>query len=59
MKTRKVLAINHVFEILSLVGNGMNWKDAFLKVLPIRKGATEKFKMHANVDNIVETNSQS
>lgn len=42
MKSRKVLAINHVFEILLHVGNGLPWKEAFLKVLPQRKGAVVK-----------------
>ena len=40
MKTRKVLAVNHVYEILALVCQGKTWKDAFLEVLPGRKEAT-------------------
>ena len=40
MKTRKVLAVNHVYEILALVSQGKSWKDAFLEVLPERKEAT-------------------
>ena len=40
MKTRKVLAVNHVYEILALVSQGKTWKDAFLEVLPERKEAT-------------------
>ena len=39
MKTRKVLAVNHVYEILALVCQGRSWKDAFLEVLPQRKEA--------------------
>ena len=39
MKTRKVLAVNHVYEILALVCQGKTWKDAFLEVLPERKEA--------------------
>ena len=40
MKTRKVLAVNHVYEILALVTQGKSWKDSFLEVLPDRKEAT-------------------
>ena len=40
MKTRKVLAVNHVYEILALVSQGKSWKEAFLEVLPSRKEAT-------------------
>lgn len=39
MKTRKVLTIDHVFEIVLRVCEGMPWQDALLKVLPTRKGA--------------------
>lgn len=39
MNTRKVLAVNHVFEIiLSYLEKG-NWQDAFFTILPPRKGA--------------------
>ena len=40
MKTRKVLAVNHVYEILAHVSQGKSWKEAFLEVLPSRKEAT-------------------
>ena len=40
MKTRKVLAVNHVYEILALVCQGNSWKDSFLEVLPERKEAS-------------------
>ncbi|XP_034840244.1 tRNA methyltransferase 10 homolog A [Maniola hyperantus] len=39
MKTRKVLTIDHVFEIVLRVCEGMSWQDALIKVLPLRKGA--------------------
>ncbi|CAH4032081.1 unnamed protein product [Pieris brassicae] len=39
MKTRKVLTIDHVFEIILRVSEGTQWDDALLKVLPLRKGA--------------------
>ncbi|XP_068629626.1 tRNA methyltransferase 10 homolog A [Battus philenor] len=39
MKTRKVLTIDHVFEIVLRVCEGMPWQDAILNVLPSRKGA--------------------
>ncbi|KAK3907952.1 tRNA methyltransferase 10-like protein A [Frankliniella fusca] len=42
LKTRKVLTIDHVFEILLGVSAGLTWKDAFLKVLPQRKMAVGK-----------------
>uniref|UniRef100_A0A8C6T2Z4 tRNA methyltransferase 10 homolog A n=1 Tax=Neogobius melanostomus TaxID=47308 RepID=A0A8C6T2Z4_9GOBI len=39
MNSRKVLAVNHVFEIiLSYLEKG-NWQDAFFTILPQRKGA--------------------
>ena len=43
MKTRRVLTIDQVFQILGDVASeGKSWKDAFLTVLPARKGAKEK-----------------
>jgi len=43
LKTRKVLAIDHVFHIIgSVVSQKMTWKDAFLNILPDRKGAEAK-----------------
>ncbi|XP_046682441.1 tRNA methyltransferase 10 homolog A [Homalodisca vitripennis] len=42
MTTRQVLTIDHVFEILILVSEGVSWKEAFLKVIPQRKGAVER-----------------
>ena len=37
MSTSKVLAINHVFEIMLLATTGTSWTDAFLQVIPPRK----------------------
>jgi len=42
MKSRKVLAINHVFEIILKVCNGQSWPEAMQEVLPQRKGAVMK-----------------
>ncbi|CAN7992745.1 unnamed protein product [Ixodes hexagonus] len=39
LKTRKVLTIDQVFQILLKVTEGLSWKDAFLETIPQRKGA--------------------
>ncbi|XP_040276420.1 tRNA methyltransferase 10 homolog A [Bufo bufo] len=39
MNTRKVLAVNHVFEIILAFLEKQDWKEAFFSVLPQRKGA--------------------
>ena len=38
LATRRVLTIDHVFQILGLVSGGKEWKEAFLEVLPAKKG---------------------
>lgn len=42
MKTRKVLTIDHVFQILARVTEGKSWKEAFLTIIPERKGVVVK-----------------
>ncbi|KAL6739925.1 hypothetical protein Aduo_013322 [Ancylostoma duodenale] len=42
MKTRKVLTINHVFEILVHYSSNYDWEKAFFTVIPPRKGAAKK-----------------
>jgi len=42
MKTRKVLTVNHVFDILASASGGANWEDAFAAAIPSRKGAVVK-----------------
>lgn len=37
MKTRRVLTVNHVFEILVAFRSTQDWKSAILKVLPTKK----------------------
>lgn len=39
---RRVLAVNHVFEILLHVSNGASWGDALGKAVPQRRGAQLK-----------------
>jgi len=53
MKTRKVLSIDHVFQIIgSVVSQKMKWSDAFLNILPDRKGAELKEEQEgSNSDN--------
>ena len=42
LASRKVLTIDHVFQILVKITQGLSWKEAFLAVIPGRKGVAEK-----------------
>ena len=42
LNSRKVLTVNHVFEILAAVSEGKGWKEALLKTIPERKGVAAK-----------------
>jgi tRNA (guanine9-N1)-methyltransferase len=39
MKTRKVLAVNHIFEIICNFTVSGDWQNAFMSIIPKRKGA--------------------
>ncbi|KAH6559942.1 hypothetical protein BASA62_000096 [Batrachochytrium salamandrivorans] len=51
MASRKVLTINHVVDILVRYANSGDWKDAFLNVLPQRKGAKSKSSLTGSVQD--------
>ncbi len=43
INSRRVLAINHVFQIIGLVvSSEKSWEEAFLQILPGRKGVESK-----------------
>ncbi|XP_076167671.1 tRNA (guanine(9)-N(1))-methyltransferase Trmt10A isoform X2 [Ptiloglossa arizonensis] len=50
MKARKVLTVDHVFEILLRVSEGRTWQEAFLQVLPERKNAQPIGLLERNED---------
>jgi len=57
LKTRKVLTINDVFQILAMKSQGATWAEAFLNTIPQRKGAKAKDELEVedsgNLDNPV------
>ncbi|KAK5985235.1 RNA (Guanine-9-)-methyltransferase domain-containing protein 2 [Trichostrongylus colubriformis] len=51
MKTRKVLTINHVFEILAHFSDHGDWEKAFFTVIPPRKGMAKKTEAEGSKDS--------
>lgn len=51
MKARKVLTVDHVFEILLRITEGRTWQEAFLQVLPERKNAQPIFSLEEPEDS--------
>lgn len=54
MKTRNVLTIDQVFEIILRITEGLSWQEALIKVLPKRKGAAVKKTDNTDVENFKE-----
>uniref|UniRef100_A0A183FG52 tRNA (guanine(9)-N(1))-methyltransferase n=1 Tax=Heligmosomoides polygyrus TaxID=6339 RepID=A0A183FG52_HELPZ len=59
MKTRKVLTINHVFEILAHFSAHGDWEKAFFSVMPARKGMSKKTCAEGDTGLSGEGGSQS
>ncbi|XP_040174475.1 tRNA methyltransferase 10 homolog A [Anopheles arabiensis] len=57
IKTRTILTINQVFEILLNVHMGKEWQQTLLEVLPARKGVTPKTVPLATEDGAKATES--
>lgn len=54
MKTRQVLTVNQVYEIIASYCECKDWMKAFVDVLPKRKGAKEKDQNNDNDKNLEE-----
>ncbi|TGZ32299.1 tRNA methyltransferase 10 homolog A [Temnothorax longispinosus] len=52
MEARKVLTIDHVFEILLKISEGDTWQEVFLKVLPERKNARPIVPIQSKEDEL-------
>ena len=62
MVTSQVLAVNHVFELMLMVGNGVDWESAIKHVIPQRKCTKreKKFKKKPKkIDDPQETNQET
>lgn len=58
MKARKVLTIDHVFEILLQITQDDTWQKAFLKVLPERKNARPIIPVQLEGEGLQDPNCQ-
>ena len=57
LNSRKVLTVNHVFEILAAVSEGKGWKEALIETIPERKGvAAKEVENGKELDEKDETN---
>jgi len=55
MHQRRVLAVNHVFEILLHFGNCNDWTEAFMRAIPQRRGAhTRTESAHSPTESSTE-----
>ncbi|KAM8897943.1 tRNA methyltransferase 10 homolog A [Spinachia spinachia] len=59
MNSRKVLAVNHVFEIILAYMEKSSWREAFFTVLPQRKGAVAVSEDKTSIVRTEEENSYS